>query len=523
MAQQPRRRSDPRKGSGTRPSPVQTKSSGGGLFFLFLFAIVTSAGAAFVLYPDKVMELLGLKDAPTQESSEVVDTTEPAPVQKTKQRSPPPQTKEITPVEVVPEKTAKIIKVAVRTYTDDSKALSQILKGQNAYRQFDWTGSRNLAGKVLKMDASPEVKAQARLLISNSKELQAFMKKMRSKQDGMVRGIYVNSALTALHMQNGGAPILVVPIQSFSNHKIVKTTDGAAYINAQLDAGGKVFCMTEKGIAAEYRSERILEVKNPNRDDVYRKYHAQFKKKYVKVESNEFLKNDAVALYEVARYGYFVGADSKVTDLLERAILIDPALSETVRNDRAQAIFDKLVRYMKKSPQGKSGASYIVQLKKYYKDTPIYPQALEYYNGDKGRVAILQKEELVRKKEKRKQARKQAKKKAEKEGNTDTLEIIKEIEKEEEKTEKQNAAVSGDEAKADAAWEEGSEYLSEAITEAPDDGTKDKLLYKAFKKINEAYNIYSKLAENGSASALRKLPECGQDKYLAKKTMRPIW
>ncbi|NRA39864.1 MAG: hypothetical protein HRU15_17105, partial [Planctomycetes bacterium] len=478
---------------------------------------------AFVLYPDKVMEILGLREASTEEPiTEVVDEQPVKEVTKLVVKQ--PKVIKEQPKEIIKEQPKEIVKeVVVKTYTEDSKAMAQINKAQNAYENFEWTNSRNLANKIIKMDASPKVKTKARQLITNSKQLQAFMKKMTSKLDGMVRGIYISEALAALHMQNGGDPILVVPIKSLNNHDIIKTKDGAEYIQTQLDATGKVFCMTEKGIAAEYKSTRILEVKNPDRASITKKNQTNFKEKNFKVESNEFLKNDAVALYEVARYGYFVGADKKVTALLERAILIDPALSETVRNDRARGIFDKLVRFMKKNPEGRSAAGFVAQLKKHYSDTPVYPEAVAYYKGDKARVAKLQQEENQRKKEERKRAREEAKRQAEKEGNKERLDIINTIEEEEQAEEASVAAVSGDEAKADAAWEQGSEYLRVAIMEAPDDGTKDKMLKKAFNKINEAYNIYSKLAEEGNQSALSKLPECGQDKYLAKKTMRPIW
>ncbi len=495
------------------------KGGGGGMFFLFVFAILACGAAAFVLFPDKVMELLGQKKHEVEDVEEVVEKEDPKdkkpikvvkkePTQKVEPKEEPK--KKVEPKEE-PKQAPKFDQEA------DAKAL--FAEAQQAYAKFEWTSATSKAKKIRRMDASPDTKADAERLIKAADELKGFMKGMTNPEYGMTRGIYTTDVVVQI-TYGSGSKENVVPIMSMDNKRIVETKDPVGYVQAKLD-GGSAFVMNEKGIPAQLKSDNISSVDPADMTSIRSKLSSDGKRKLTKLKSNPLLKNDPIAIYDVARYAYHAGIDKPVTKLLEHALLIDPELAESVRNDRANATYEKLVRSMQKGSK-KIAAGHLRYLRKHYEDTSVCAEARAYYAGENAKLAQIQKEARERRARAVEEARRKRREEAKKKGDAETIEKLDKLEKEEKEEAKEMVVADGDEGKADAQWTKGQEYLAEALKPGMDRaGKKDELLGKAFKELTRAWSTYCDLAEKGNENAARKAVECNQDRYSAKKYMRP--
>ena len=380
-----------RQGSGTgRGQAPARKSGGGGTFFLLLFAVIAAGGAAFVLAPDKVMELLGLKEAPVEQSTEEIvedDTPKEKPkIAQQPKEMPKEQPKEQPKLKEPPKEMPKEEPKA--QYTQEAEALSALKTLRETYAQFEWTKARTQAKKILKMDASKDTKAKAEHIIQASEQLQKFMKSMTSDQYGMTRGIYTSGSVVQVTYSNGKSEN-VVPIKSMNDKSVVKSNDPVGYVQGRLDSG-KAYVMNEDDIPAEIKPDRISSVDPADMGSIKSKLEVAAREKLSKITSNEILRTDAIAIYEVARYTYEIGMDKPVTKLLERALLLDPDLANSVRNDRANEYYEKMVRSMQKGRK-KTAAGHLKYLRKHFEDTYICKEAKAYYDGENAKIAQLTK------------------------------------------------------------------------------------------------------------------------------------
>ena len=524
MAQSRRRQGSeqaPRRASGGG-----AKKGGGGTFFLLLFALMACAGAAYVLFPDQVKELLGLakpkQDQPDdQTTKKQPKDTDPKPIAKKDpiNNTTPKETPKEAPKVKEPPKEAPKAK-----HTQEADALSALNEVRTAYRNFEWTKARTLANKIKRMDATGETIGKAEDIIENSHKLQNFMKDMTSDQYGMVRGIYTSGSVVQITYSNGKS-INVVPIKTLNDKTIIKTTDPVKYVQNKINSG-QVYLMNEAGISMEINQNMGVAVDPADMVTIKAENKATFSEKWSKVRANPILLNDPITLYEVARYSYEVGIDAPVTELLERALLLDPKLPESVQNDRATEYYQKMVRSLK-AQRKKTAAGHLRYLREHFRDTYVFKEAEAYYQGENAQIVKMQKQQRLDKKRAKEQAINAAKAAAKKKNDAKKLAEIEEIEKADQKEERKyvadkGPAAGGNEGKADALHAEGMEYLEQALADGADRaGKKDALLKKAFQKLMMAKNIYIEIVEGGDDSVTQKMIDCGQDAYTAKKSMRP--
>lgn len=501
-----------------------TKGGGGGLFFLFIFAMIACAGAAYVLFPDKVMEFLGQKDPTSEQPKEVVHKDDEPDDTLDRENKPaiddePDDKPDQKPVVDDKPDDKPEIKDAP-TFPDQSEASGLLADANQAYRTLEWTKARSSAGKVLQLDAKPATKSEARSIISRSRELQDFMKSMTNPEYGMNQGIYTTDAVAQITYQSGSTE-LVVPVKSMDDKTIINTDDPVNYIQKKLDAG-RAYVMNEKGIPAEIKPNMIIGVDSADMRSKKEELSQQAAEKYMKVQENPLLKTDAVALYDVARFAYEVGATKPVTQLLERALILDPNLATSVRNDRAQESYEKIVRALKSGSKN-SAAGHLRYMRKHYEDTSVFREAEAYYKGNSEELAKQMRANREAKRRAIEEGRRKRREQAKKAGDTEIIEQLDEIESQEKKTEEKLAsASSGSMADADAKWEKGQEYIRLAFADGADRaGKKDAYLKQAVDVLVQAKASYIAMSEKGNAEAAKKAAECNRDLYTAKKFMRP--
>lgn len=241
-----------------------------------------------------------------------------------------------------------------------------------------------------------------------------------------------------------------------------------------------------------------------------------FRKTLVGAEARE-----PMAWYDFGRYAFQNRLDDQVVDGLHRAVLLDPKLAQTVREDRAGLLYANLISHMKNSNKMQA-AIYMGLIDRKYKDTEQGQQARLYYDGKTAELLAAAKEIQRRADEEEARRLSDLKKRAAETGDVALAKAV-----EEEEAPEQVATITGspDETKALALFEQGAKLCSDAIDKG-NTPERDRLYGEAIKIMRQAVPMLSKLAEGEKDPQKRqalevKVQEANQLKFAALKMRRP--
>lgn len=400
-----------------------------------------------------------------------------------------------------------------------TEALGQALltDAEAAYRVYQWDKAISTARKVTALQVSPAMRQRANDIITQAPVVAQLFQKLNDR-DELARNYDTNPSLVAL--TTGGKTIMAVPIQGTDKDSPVVDKDPLGFIASQRKLGQVNFLVQgNKGfIAAPLTDDRIGTVALVDQVALRKERRTQldgFRKTLVGAEAR-----DPMAWYDFGRFAFQNRLDDQVVDALNRAVLLDPKLTLTVREDRASVLYANLISHMKNGNKMQA-AIYMGMIDRKYKDTEQGKQARLYYDGRTSELLAAAKE--LQRKADEEEARRLAdlKKRAAESGDVAMAKTVEEDPPEAAPT----ITGSPDESKALALYEQGAKFCSDAIDKG-NTPERDRLYGEAIKVLQQAVPMLSKLAENEKDPQKReslevKVQEANQMKLGAIKMRRP--
>ena len=512
------------------------RSNGGG-FWLGLAIVVGGIGAVYVFAPDLPRRLLG--DAPRP-----ADGDEPSAAQSgdttlaEREHTAKNSLAEVSQVarsetrqtvgKPKPDPTAAM---AAKTYKDETRA-QELLKDANAayaaaVTAKDWTKATSAARKVLELQAKPATLVRAKDIMRGAAALERLFKELDDR-DELARNFDTHPSLVLYRDDKGGSN-LAVPIRSMDD-KTPVDGDPLAWIAAQRKTG-KLTLLLKSAKAFNpgvLPSDQVQEVERADLDTIIAARRKLFDERLARLKNGN-LAGNALAWYDAAKFAYQNRLDDHVSQMMDRALLLDPLLAQSVREDKAAGLFANVVLHLtnKNTPQA---AGFMALIDKKFGDTASGKEARAFYDSktkdNAGEVASAQERLRAARKDATERAAEDARKRKEErmaraKDTGDEKEIAAAQAEPVETEDAPSAPVSGDEAKADELFAKGKELYQKAIEAGNSDG-RDQLYAEALKILTPARNLYISLLDKnpGNASLDEKARICSQIRYGAIKQQR---
>ncbi len=413
--------------------------------------------------------------------------------------------------------TAPVVTAAPKLPNADAKGQALLTEADAAYHVYQWDKAMSSARKVLDLEVSPAVRLRAKDIVTQAPVVAQLFQKLNDR-DELSRNYDTNPSLVG--MTSGGKTIFAVPIQGTDKDSPVIDKDPLGFIATQRKLGQVSFLVQgNKGfIAAPLADEKIGTVALVDQVALRKDRRTQldaFRKTLVGAEAR-----DPMAWYDLGRFAFQNRLDDQVVDALHRAVLLDPKLSQTVREDRASVLYANLISHMKNSNKMQA-AIYMGLIDRKYKDTEQGRQARLYYDGKTEEMLAAAKEIQRKASEEETRRLDDLKKRAAESGDVAMIKVAEEDPPEAAPT----ITGSPDESKALALYEQGAKFCSDAIDKG-NTPERDRLYGEAIKVLQQAVPMLSKLAENEKDAQKRqslevKVQEANQMKLGAIKMRRP--
>lgn len=471
----------------------QTRTQRGGMGWLVLAVVVGMVIAGFALMPSSLREHLGLGvpprglgDSPTQSQ----DTSGSTSARSTELEA---RSLDTGKEELAAAKQAKDAVTTEEEIVEDTgpkdqeRGLALLGEAEGAYKSFDWDAARNQARRILELEVAPATKVRAEDILRGADALEQVFTKLNTK-DELQRAWDTHPQLVSINSR--GQDTLFIPVTDIGSKQVPETNDPAGWIRAQLSAAGEVSVLLTSGAGTVLKKQDVSAIRPADIDSIMQERQDAFDQRLSRLQSSEMAR-DPLMWYEAAKYAYRNRLDDRVTDLLDKALELNPFLADAIREDKAQGIFLKMVQLMNKDNRA-GAAVWMQQLQKYYQETTVYPQARAYYDGNMDQLATARREAEERRKAERQRVREEKRRRREQLAKADPeLAAKKEPLVDEDPYEEPAARepVSGNASDADQAMSEGKTLLAKAQS-MPVSDERDDVYREAQKYFDKAMRIY---------------------------------
>lgn len=509
-----------------RSAPAR-RSGGGGGFWLLVVVVVGAVGALFVFAPELPRQWLGLAKAPADKGPEPTapetvktdlankDHTADSDLAKSqiKRDSLATAAKPVAPKPVEPEKP--------KTFADEAKGQAHIAEAEKAYKAMQWTKAATEAKRADGLQVTPATRVRASDIVKGSAALEKLFNELKDDKDELIR--YYDTHPSLVTLNSGTSTSLAVPITSLDFPTPIEK-DPIAWITSQRRTGKVAFLIKGKKdyIPSLLPADNIGEVKPADLAAIIAEKNADFETRLNKLKNGSFADN-ALAWYDAGRFAYRNRLDDHVTEMLDRAQVLDQNLVKSVREDKAAGLFANLVCHMKNGNR-KQADAFMAIISRKYNDTDQGKQARFFYEGKTAELLASAKEAEQRRVAEEKQRREALLARAKDLGDDKAMaKLQQKPTKPAEEDEPEVAAVvaSGDEGQADTLLAKGREMYNKAI-DAGNTPERDVLYEKAYHVLNQCQALLSKLVEKNptNTSLEAKLHECSQLRYGTVKQRR---
>jgi len=508
-----------------RRLPERKAATGGGGGWLLLLVLLGGAAATVVFYPQVFRGLFGPGSRPPEGAPPQVAQQSQTDL-KGRELSPKADLGKVTTVDrsaapkpvVAAPVPVKAPAAPIRTYKDESSAQTALGEARAAYKAFRWDSAVSAARKVAVYDAKPETKVRAKDVIRGAQTLESLFKELDAP-DELVRNFDTSPGLVEI-VNSTGSTSFAVPIRSIDDKTPIEQ-DALGYLNAQR-ASGTIYVML-KGMKnfmpAQLKSDQLGEIRAVDIAVVMQELREEFTTRLSRLKNGENV-NDALAWYDAAKFAYRNRLDEQVTEMMDQAVLLDPFLVKSVREDRAETLAAHMLVHLKNDNK-KQADAFMAIINRKFADTDNGKQAKLLYDG-KGAEALVAQRDAEAKRRADEAARRDARKARATELG-DATEVAR-IEREPvapAAPSRPGTATAGDEGKADEFFIKGRTLYSQAI-DAGNSSKRDQLYSQAAAELGRAMDIYNVLLEKrGTDSSLAsKALECNKLRYGAKKQQR---
>jgi hypothetical protein len=501
-----------------RSAPARRSGGGGGGFWLVVVLAVGALGALFVFAPELPRQWLGLAKAPADKGPEPTapetvktdlaskDHTADSDLAKSqiKRDSLASAPKQVAPKPVEAEKP--------KTFADEAKGQAHIAEAEKAYKAMQWAKAATEAKRADGLQVTPATRIRAADIVKGSAALEKLFRELDDK-DELIR--YYDTHPSLVTLNSGTSTSLAVPITSLDFPTPVET-DPIAWITSQRRTGKVAFLIKGKKdfIPSSLPADNIGEVKPADLAAIIAEKKADFDSRLNKLKNGSFADN-ALAWYDAGRFAYRNRLDDYVTEMLDRAQVLDLDLVRSVREDKAAGLFANLMCHLKNGNR-KQADAFMAIISRKYTDTDQGKQARLFYDGKTTELLAAAKAAEQKRVADEKARREAQLARAKELGDDKAMAKLqqKPAQPEEEEPEAAAVAASGDEAQADTLLAKGREAYNKAI-DAGNTPERDVLYEKAYHIFNQCQALLSKLVEkNPSNSSLEaKLHECSQLRY----------
>ncbi|MBA3684508.1 MAG: hypothetical protein H0W72_04625 [Planctomycetes bacterium] len=518
------------------PSPQPTRraprSSSGGFWF-FLTLVVVAIGAVCIYAPDVPRKMFGIaeKPAPGSEPSTAVDS-------KTELKEGEHElANTLNDVSTVARTEPKVATVAAPTkpvekpvaakYAQETQAQQILTKAETAYKAYKWDAAVSSARQVVDLDAKPATKVRAKDIIRGADALGRLFRELDDR-DELARNYDTHPSL--VEIVDGPRSSYAVPILGMDN-QTVTPGDPVAAMEA-MRRTGKVTVLLQSAksfMAASLPSDQVGQVKAADLAAIRAEREESFQARLARLK-NGAMAGNALAWYDAAKFAYQNRLDDHVTAMMDRAIVLDPLLAKSVREDKAAGLFANVVLHLNNKNQ-KQADAFIVILDRKFSDTPSGQEARAFYDSKSKTNA----DDIATAQAKLREARKAGERRAREEAEQRKSERIarakdlgddaalKEAETDaiEEPDVEMATKVSGDEGKADELFAKGRDLYQKA-QEAGNSPQRDSLYGESNKYLSQAQNLYNQLLEKspGNSSLEEKGFICNKLRYGSIKQRR---
>jgi hypothetical protein len=472
------------------------KSSGGGGFWLLVVIVVVAIGAVVVLVPDLPRSLLGLAKAPDR-----------------KQESDPTAVEVITTSTLAKEHTAasevdshasnlavaaksevkpEVAPVAVKTtFADEAKAAGYLADAEKAYTAMQWTAANNAARKVEGLDVSPKTLVRAKDISNGAVAIDKLFKDLGDDKDELIR--YFDTHPSLAEVETNGQPSMAVPIISIDNPTPIEGSPVDA-IQAQR-ASGKINLLI-KGrkdyMPASLPADLITKVTPVDIAKVMAAKRAELTDRINRL-NNGTEGSNALAWYYAGRFAYRNRIDEKVTEMLNKAVILDPKLVSSVREDKAATLYANVICHIKNGNQ-KQADAFMAIINRKYADTDQGKQAKLFYEGKTAELLALNKSADEHRKQLAEESRKERLERATKLGDKEAATKLATAAVPEPEAPADVAASGSNSADADKYYKAGLDIYSHAQTLGATT-ERNTLYHQAAAEFLKAKAIYVKLVE----------------------------
>ncbi len=473
------------------------KSSGGGGFWLLVLIVVLSIGAVFVLAPDLPRSLLGLAKAPDRKQES--DPTAPEAITTGTGNKDHTADSRVdsnaTKLATAPKPEVKPVEAPVAaktTFADEGKAGGYLAAAEKAYTAMQWSAASNAARKIEGLDVTPATKVRAHDISKGATALDKLFKDLGDDKDELIR--YYDTHPSLAEVETNGQMRLAVPIASIDN-PIPIEGDPVASIQAQR-ASGKINLLI-KGrkdyMPASMPADLITKVTPVDIAKVIAAKRVELTERTNRL-NNGLERGNALAWYYAGRFAFRNRIDERVTELMDQAVILDPNLVSSVREDKAATLYANVICHIKNGNQ-KQADAFMAIINRKYADTDQGKQAKLFYEGKTAELLALNKQADERRKQQAEDTRKKRIERAQ-EGGDKAAETksIKEA-KEPEAEPVADVQVSGtNSADADMYYKSGLDFYSHA-QQLGATTERNTLYHKAAAQFLKAKAIYVKLVE----------------------------
>ena len=508
---------------------VRPRRSGGG-GYVVLAVMIGGIAAAFIFGGNTLRELIGHAGMPHDEGKEPtspagasanvasvghVDTMPTAAV--AVQAAPVVVAAPVTPDAAPTTPTGP-------AFPDAAKAASDLDQANSEYKAYHWQAAVDRAQRVLSLRADPKQLERARDIASGAVELQKLFKSLDDR-DELSRNFDTNPLL--VQIGSGSSAIYAVAVQDDSADPVPVDNDPINYIKQSTAAGTKVWAMVKghKDFILAQLPDDISQIRLVDQTQVAKNKQAEFDKKRTALESSA-LANSATAWYEAAKFAYRNRLDPLVTDLLDRALELDPNLVSTVREDKAGQLYANMVFHIKNNNKSQA-AIFVGIIQRKYADTNQGKEAILYYNGKTQEMLAMAMADQQREKDEEAARIAARLQKAQESGDADRIAAAQKaaaapqgdpVDDPATPDQPTDAPVSADQAAAEKAYNDGFQFYAQAqqLGAVPE---RNDLYAKAGALFSQSVKIYSKLLEKdpNNETLQTKMVEANKLRFGAEK------
>ncbi len=506
------------RSTGNRPARRPSSGGGGGGFWLVVALAVGAVAAVYVLAPDLPRRLLGLATAPRDAGP--APTAPEGSQTVTQQKDPlPPRITQApaTGVRTAPVETAPVKPVAQpikATAKDEAKATAILADAEKSYKAFQWQHAIDSARKISDLDVTAETAVRAKDIEHGADALEKIFTQLNDR-DELSRHFDTDPKLVVL--KGDGTPSYAVPIISMDSQTPVEG-DALDYIAAQRKTGKVTLLIKGKKdyMATVMPADSLGEVVAADLPTIVAQKQSELDARITRLKANP--DSPAMDWYYAGRFAYRNRLDAKVTELMDQALLRDPFLAKSVREDKAATLYSNMISHIRNGSD-KQAAQFMSIIDRKFADTDKGKEARLFYDKKTGELLKAAQEADVRRVAQLEVARQQRIERAKK--LNDTAAVA--------KLEKQPAGDPIDEAPAaptgsidtggaEDLYKKGYKLYAQAQTlgATPERNT---LYHQAEQTFSQAMGIYRALLEkNPNDEALQaKARECNQLKFGAHK------